>query len=327
VKAAVIRGSGGPDVIHLEERVAPEPGPGQIRVRVHGSSLNRADILQRLGLYPPPPGFPPDIPGLEYAGEVEKTGSGAGLWSVGSRVMGIIGGGAHAEFVCVDEREAIRVPQGLSWADAAAIPEAFITAHDALFRQLRLRRGERVLIHAIGSGVGTAALQLAKAAGAITFGTSRTAEKLERAASELGLDHGFDASAPDWSESLLAATGGDGLDVVLDLVGGAYHPANLRIAGHRGRIVVVGTVAGTRAETDLGLLLRKRLQLSGTILRTRSSEEKIALARDFSADVVPLFAAGVVQPVVDSVYSFDHIGEAHRLMETNSSFGKIVLLW
>jgi NADPH2:quinone reductase len=321
----VIRSPGAPDVLAIDERPVPEPGPGEIRVRVRASALNRADLLQRRGAYPPPPGYPADIPGLEYAGEVDAVGEGAGLWDIGSRVMGIVGGGAHAEYVCVHEREAIRIPAALDWAQAAAIPEAFITAYDALFRQLDMQAGEHVLIHAVGSGVGTAALQLAKASGAIVLGTSRTPEKLERAR-ELGLDVAIDAE-DDWPELVETTTGGHGVPVILDLVGGHYHLANLRVASELGRIAVVGLVSGPRVETDLGLLLRKRLRLIGTVLRTRPLDEKISLARDFSAEVVPLLSSGAVRPVVDSIHPFEAIADAHRLMESNTSFGKIVLLW
>jgi NADPH:quinone reductase len=326
MKAIVIREPGGADVLEQAERPIPEPGPSQIRVRVRTSALNRADLLQRKGMYPAPPGAPADIPGLEYAGDVDAVGSGAGLWAVGSRVMGIVPGGSYAEYVCVHEREAIRVPQGLEWEDAAAIPEAFLTAYDALFRQMDLQIGERVLIHAVGSGVGTAALQLAEAAGAITFGTSRTADKLE-AAGRLGLQHGFDTSTDDWVEAAKRATESEGINVLLDLVGGNYLPISLRLLASRGRAIVVGTIAGSRAELDLRVLMGKRLQIAGTVLRSRPLEEKIALAREFSDAVLPLFSSGRIRPVVDRVYPFADIVKAHRAMEENRSFGKIVLRW
>lgn len=326
LKAIVIEQPGGPEVLKTVERPVPEPGPGEVRVRVRASALNRADLLQRRGIYPPPPGFPPDIPGLEYVGEVDAVGSSAGLWAVGSRVMGIVGGGAHAEYVCVQEREAIRVPQGLDWSEAAAVPEAFITAYDALIRQGELSKGERVLIHAVGSGVGTAAVQLAKEVGAITFGTSRTPPKLERA-KELGLDYPIDSTWERWPQTVAELAGRGGIDVVLDLVGGSYHGENMRLAAHLGRIVVAGTMGGAKVELDLGLLLRKRLRVFGTVLRTRPLEEKIELARDFSDNVVPLLAAGRLRPVIDRVVAFEDAAEAHRVMESNQSFGKIVLLW
>lgn len=325
MRAIVLSGAGGVEVLAEQERPAPEPGPGQIRVRVHASALNRADILQRRGGYAPPPGSPADIPGLEYAGEVEARGAGSTLWDRGDRVMGIVGGGGHAEQLVVHEREAVRVPAGLSWEEAAALPEVFLTAYDALFRQLHVQAGERLLIHAVGSGVGTAAVQLARVAGITTYGTSRTAEKL-RQARELGLDVGLDATG-EWVAELERETGGAGVSAVLDLVGGPYLADNLRVLSPQGRAIVVGTVAGARAELDLGLLLRKRLHLSGTILRSRPLEEKIALAREFADRVLPLLDSGRLRPVVDRVFSFSEIRDAHRVMESNESFGKLVLRW
>ncbi|MEX2582197.1 MAG: NAD(P)H-quinone oxidoreductase [Gemmatimonadota bacterium] len=326
MKAIVIREPGGPQVLEQTERPTPEPGPSEIRVRVKASALNRADLLQRRGMYPPPAGAPADIPGLEYAGEVDAVGPGAGLWGVGNRVMGIIGGGSYAEYVCVHEREAMRVPHNLEWKEAAAIPEAFLTAYDALVRQLDIQVGERVLIHAVGSGVGTAALQLARAAGAITLGTSRTAAKLASAA-ELGLDQGFDTSDVGWVEKIASATANEGINVVLDLVGGDYLPINLRLLAPRGRAIIVGTIAGSRAELDLRLMMQKRVQLMGTVLRARPLEEKISLAREFSDAVLPLFASGRIRPVIGQVYSFEDVVKAHRTMEENRSFGKMVLMW
>ncbi len=326
MRAIVATEPGGPEVLAEVDRPIPEPGPSEIRVRVRASALNRADLLQRRGAYPAPAGAPADVMGLEYAGEVEAVGSGAGLWSVGSRVMGVVGGGGHSQYVCVHEREAIRIPHNLEWQEAAAVPEAFLTAYDALVRQLDVQVGERLLIHAVGSGVGTAAVQLARTAGVVTFGSSRTAEKLERVR-ELGLDHAIDTTRDDWPKAVEHGTGGGGVNAILDLVGGSNLPDNLRLLAPRGRIIIVGTVGGSRAELDLGLVLRKRLHLFGTVLRSRPLEEKIALARDFSETVVPLLAAGRVRPVIDSVLPFERIVEAHRQMEQNRSFGKIVLTW
>ena len=326
MKAIVITRPGGAEVLVQEDRPVPEPGPGEVRVRVHASALNRADLLQRRGMYPAPPGAPADVPGLEYAGEVDAVGPGAGLWAVGNRVMGIVGGGGHAEFVVVHEREAIRIPQTLGWEDAAAVPEAFLTAYDALFRQLDVKVGERVLIHAVGSGVGTAALQLARAAGAEVIGTSRTQAKLERAYA-LGLETGIDTSKEDLAEAVNQATYGTGVHALLDLVGGKLLEASLRVLALRGRAVVVGTTAGSKAEIDLGLLLRRRIHLFGTVLRSRPLEEKIALAREFSGAVLPLISSSRIRPVVDTVYTFDDIRKAHERMEENDTFGKIVLTW
>jgi putative PIG3 family NAD(P)H quinone oxidoreductase len=326
MKAIVITRPGGPEVLVQEDRPVPEPGPGEIRVKVHASAMNRADLLQRRGMYPAPPGVPADVPGLEYAGEVDAVGPGAGLWAVGNRVMGIVGGGGHSEYVVVHEREGIRIPQNLGWEEAAAIPEAFLTAYDALFRQLDLKVGERVLIHAVGSGVGTAALQLARAAGAEVLGTSRTPAKLERARA-LGLETGIDTSREDLAEAVNQATYGSGVHALLDLVGGKLLEASLRVLALRGRAVVVGTTAGSKAEIDLGLLLRRRIHLFGTVLRSRPLEEKIALAREFSGAVIPLISSARIRPVVDRVYPFTDIRKAHEQMEQNDTFGKIVLTW
>lgn len=326
MKAVVISRPGGPEVLSMEERPRPEPGPGEIRVRVEASALNRADLLQRRGLYPAPPGVAADIPGIEYAGEVDAVGEGAGLWAVGNRVMGIVGGGAHAEYVVVHEREAIRIPPHLALEDAAAVPEAFLTAYDALFAQMDLKMGERVLIHAVGSGVGTAAVQLARAAGAMVIGTSRTAAKLERAG-ELGMEVGVDTTHDDLLEVVNQATYGSGVHAVLDLVGGKLLESSLRVMAQRGRAIVVGTTGGNVAEIDLGLLLRRRIHLYGTVLRTRPLEEKIALAREFSKTVLPLLSSGRVHAVVDSVFPFTRIADAHRLLESNTTFGKVVLTW
>jgi NADPH2:quinone reductase len=326
MRAIVITRPGGPEVLSMEERPLPEPGPGEIRVRVLASALNRADLLQRRGSYPAPPGAPADVPGMEYAGEVEAVGEGAGLWAVGNRVMGLVGGGGHAEYVVVHERAAIRIPHDLSVEDAAAIPEAFLTAYDALFPQLDVKMGERVLVHAVGSGVGTAAVQLLRAAGAMVIGTSRTAGKLERAAA-LGMEVGVDTGKEDLAEVVNQATYGSGVHAVLDLVGGKLMEASLRVLAMRGRLIVVGTTGGAKAEVDLGLILRRRLHILGTVLRTRPLEEKIALAREFSKTVLPLLSSGRVKPIIDSSYHFTEIADAHRRMESNETFGKIVLRW
>ncbi len=310
MRAIIITAPGGSEVLEEQDRPVPEPGVGQIRVRVHASALNRADLMQREGRYPAPPGAPADIPGLEYAGEVAARGEGAMKWKVGARVMGIVAGGAHAEFVCVHEREAIAMPGGMSYDDAAAIPEAFLTAHDALFNQVSVRSGEQVLVHAVGSGVGTATLQLARAAGAIVIGTSRSDAKLERARA-LGLSHAIHAAADDWPMRIEEAIGLNAVHAVVDLVGGAYLRGNLQVLASRGRLVVVGLTAGRSSSLDLGVLLGKRLTVVGTVLRSRPLEEKIALARDFEERVVPV----------------EEIRAAHDAMASDATFGKIVLRW
>jgi NADPH:quinone reductase len=326
MKAVIITRPGGPEVLEIQERAEPEPGVGQIRVRVRASALNRADIMQRAGNYPVPPGVAADMSGMEYAGEVDAVGQLAALWKVGDRVMGIIGGGGHAEYLCVHEREAMPMPKAMSWEDAAAIPEAFLTAYDALFNRLALRTGETLLIHAVGSGVGTAALQIADVTGARVVGTARSSDKLERA-KKLGLDVAIDASRGDWPAQVEKAIGAQHVHAVVDLVGGDYLAGNMRVLALRGRIVQVGLTGGATTPLNMGVLLVKRLTIVGTTLRGRPLEEKIAVARDLSEHLVPLFDAGRLKPVVDRVFPFEEIQAAHKLMESNKTFGKIVLRW
>jgi NADPH:quinone reductase-like Zn-dependent oxidoreductase len=263
---------------------------------------------------------------MEYAGEVDAVGSGATLWKKGDRVMGIVGGAGHAELLSVHEREAMPVPAGMSWENAAAIPEAFLTAYDALFHRLDLQMGETLLIHAVASGVGTAATQIARTVGAKVVGTSRSPEKLERVKA-LGLDVGVDTSGGDWPTRVEGALGGQKVNAVMDLVGGNYLEGNLRVLALRGRIVIVGLTAGATAPLNMGGMLRKRATIVGTTLRARPLEEKISLAREFSNRIIPLFAAGKLQPVVDRVLAFSEIRAAHDLMESNRTFGKVVLSW
>jgi NADPH:quinone reductase len=305
----------------------PSPTADRVRVRVRAAALNRADVLQRMGRYPAPSDFPQDIPGLEFAGEVDEIGPEVRAWKRGQRVFGITGGGAQAEFVVVPENQLVEIPARLDWPEAAAVPEAFITAHDALFTQAKLQMGESVLVHAAGSGVGTAAIQLSRAAGARVHGSSRTADKLERA-KPYGLNDSVVVGAD--TDVLVEAAGrwtsGKGLDVVFDLVGAGYLEANLKALAPKGRMILVGTTSGSKAMLDFGIVMSKRLSLTGTVLRARSAEEKATATRLFAAHVVPLLADGTVRPVIDKVYKLEEIREAHLRLESNKSFGKVVLL-
>ncbi|HEU4643295.1 MAG TPA: NAD(P)H-quinone oxidoreductase [Gemmatimonadaceae bacterium] len=326
MRAIVIARPGGPEVLEPREVPRPVPGAGEVLVRVHATALNRADVLQREGRYPAPAGSPTHIPGLEFAGEVAELGPGARDWDPGDRVFGITGGGAYAEYLVAHERAIAAIPDTLDWAAAAAVPEAFITAHDALTTQSGTRLSERVLVHAVGSGVGLAAVQLARAIGAVPYGTARKAAKVE-AARALGLEDGLVVSedlAP-MVERARAWTAGVGMDVVLDLVGGAYVPASLEALATHGRLILIGTLAGRAAEIPLGRVLASRLTLRGTVLRARPLEEKIAATRAFARDVVPLLASGAARPVLDRVYPLAEAAEAHRRMESNDTIGKIVL--
>ncbi|MGH9948663.1 MAG: NAD(P)H-quinone oxidoreductase [Pyrinomonadaceae bacterium] len=325
MKAVYIKEFGGVENLEIREVAEPkEPKRIEVLVRVRAAGLNRADLLQRRGLYPPPEGFDPKIPGLEFAGEVEATGSGVTQFKIGDRVFGISSGEAQAELLLSNAGLVARIPDNLNFTEAAAVPEAFITAHDAIFTQAKLNEGETLLIHAVGSGVGLAALQLANANGALTVGTSRTLNKLERCR-ELGLDHALHAPEGEFADELLAATNGEGVDVILDLVGGEYFEQNLRVLNPKGRLMLVGLTAGAKAEFDLGLALRKRATIKGTVLRGRSTEEKADAVSSFAKEVVPLFESGVLKPNIDRVFPAADVRRAHEYIESNESFGKLVV--
>jgi putative PIG3 family NAD(P)H quinone oxidoreductase len=322
MRAVVVSRPGPPEVLTIRDVPVPRPGPGEIRVRVRAFGINRADLLQRRGLYPAPADAPPDIPGLEFAGEVDHADPGA-AFHAGDRVMGIAGGGTYAEYVVVPGSHAVRIPAGLAFPVAAAVPEAFVTAHDAL-RRGDVGTGTWVLVHAVGSGVGIAALQVAAAWGAHVIGTSRTPDKLVRARA-LGLDVGCHAGTQDFVAMTRKATGGEGADAAIDLVGGAQLPRTLEALRERGRLVLVGLTGGATAELDLSLVLRRRLRVEGTVLRARSRTEKAAAVAAFADDVLPLLASGAIRPVVDRVFPLDAIADAHRTMEANATFGKLVV--
>jgi NADPH2:quinone reductase len=324
VRAVAITQPGGPEVLAVVNRPSPEPSRGEVLVRVRATAVNRADLLQRAGMYPAPPGEPPDIPGLELAGEVVGLGANVERLAIGDRVFGLAGGGAYADEIVVHERAVAKIPAGLDFIQAAAIPEAFVTAHDAMVTQAGLRSGEAVLVHAVGSGVGTAAAQLGRAIGAFVIGTARTPDKLERAR-PLGVDVGIVPHDNKFADAVRAATGGAGAAVILELVGGAYLDEDIRAVERRGRIVLIGLLAGRRAELDLGQLLQKRVAVTGTQLRARPLEEKLAAMRAFEAQVVPLIARGKLAAVVDRVMPLAEAAEAHRYMASNAGFGKVVL--
>ncbi|WP_337176819.1 NAD(P)H-quinone oxidoreductase [Paludisphaera sp.] len=325
MKAVVIKGKGGPEVLRVEDVPRPEARGESVLVRVHAAALNRADLLQARGLYPAPAGVPADIPGLEFAGVVEAVGPDAeGQAKVGDRVFGIVGGGAQAEYLTTHPRTLARIPDGLDFTRAAAVPEAFITAHDALATQGKLTPGEAAVIHAAGSGVGTAAVQIAHAMGCLTIGTSRTAGKLDRARA-LGLDVAIVNPSGEFAEEVKAHTDGEGAPVILDLLGAKALAENLKAVARRGRIVVVGLLTGAKAEFDLNAMLARRATIVGTTLRARPLEEKIAATRLFAASVVPWLERGVVKPVLDSTFPIDAVGKAHEHLASNASFGKVVL--
>jgi putative PIG3 family NAD(P)H quinone oxidoreductase len=318
MRAIAITKFGGPDVLALVEKPAPEPSRGEVRVRVRATAVNRADLLQRMGHYPAPADSPPDVPGLEIAGEVDALGPGCERLKVGDRVFGLVGGGGYAEQVVSHERALAKIPDGMAFEEAAAVPEAFVTAHDAIVTQAGLRAGETLLISACGSGVGTAAVQLGRAMGAIVVGTARTADKLLRC-KPLGLDVGVVPADGKFADRVPAPA------VVLELVGGSYLNEDLKCVQTLGRIVLVGLLAGRKSEVDLDRVLTKRVRIHGTVLRARPLEEKIAAMRTFEAQVVPLLARGLVKPIIDRVFPLADAAKAHEHMASNEGFGKTVL--
>jgi putative PIG3 family NAD(P)H quinone oxidoreductase len=324
MRAVVIREPGNPDVLEVREVPTPEPSRGEVRVRVRATAVNRADILQRLGKYPAPAGSPADIPGIEIAGEVDALGDGVTELRVGDRVLGLVGGGGYADYVVVHARALAHLREPISFTDAAAIPEAFLTAWDAIVTQAHLAAGETLLVHAVASGVGTAAIQIANALGATSIGTARTPKKLLRVQA-LGLTHGVCVLDGKFAAQVLAQTSGLGVDVVLDLVGGAYVAQDLECLKPRGRIVVASTMAGSQANIDLGVLLAKRAVVRGTMLRSRALEEKILLAQTLERNLLPLFALGRLRPVVDRALKLEDAPQAHRLVQSNETVGKVVL--
>jgi NADPH2:quinone reductase len=326
MKAVYIRKFGEPENLELREVAnPPEPQDAQVIVRVKAAGLNRADLLQVQGFYPPPAGYSANIPGMEFAGEVTEIGGSVKAISVGDRVFGIVAGEGQAEFVLTDESVVARIPENLSLNEAAAIPEVFITAHDAVFTQAKLKAGESILIHAVGSGVGLAALQLAKAKSCRAFGTSRTRDKLEKC-SEFGLDvpilAGKDAT---FSEIVNENTDDRGVNVILDLVGASYFEENLTSIAVKGRMVLVGLTGGRTAEFNLGTALYKRITIIGTVLRGRSTQEKAEATRAFVGEVVPLLANSQIRPNLDKTFRATDAAKAYEYLASNESFGKVVL--
>ncbi len=325
MKAVYIREFGSIDNLSLAEVAEPRrPVGDEVLVRVRAAGLNRADLLQVRGAYPPPVGYSPNIPGLEFAGEVEAIGENVTDWEVGTRVLGITAGEAQAEYVLTTSQMIAEIPAHLNFIEAACVPEAFITASDALLTRGRLGTHSRVLIHAVGSGVGLAALQIAKSWDAFVIGTSRTESKLERCAA-FGLDREIVvADDADFGTQVLEMTDGQGVDVIIDLVGGPYVAENLNCVATLGRIVLVGLTAGRTAELDLGRILQKRVSIIGTVLRSRPAEEKIAATRVFADKILPLFSNGL-QPNLDRSFPAAEVWDAYRYLGSNESFGKVVL--
>ncbi|MEM9466158.1 MAG: NAD(P)H-quinone oxidoreductase [Actinomycetota bacterium] len=322
MRAVVLEEKGGPEVLQLMEVPDPTPGPEEVLVDVVTTAVNRADLLQRMGLYPGPP-MVHEIPGLEFAGRVAAVGERVSEHAVGDLVMGINNGGCYAEKLAIHERLAMPVPEALPITDAGAFPEVFITAWDALVRQSGLTSGRWALVHAGASGVGTAAIQIAKTLGA-RIAVTASAGKHD-VCRRLGADLVIDYQAEDFVEAVKGATNGAGVDVVLDVIGGEYLPRNVAAVTMGGRIIQVGVMAGKPVPFDVGSLLMKRASVTGTTLRARPIEEKIAITREFAAQLLPHVATGTLAPVIDSRYPIDDIAAAHTRMGENANAGKLII--
>ena len=323
MRAVVITKYGDPEVLSVVEVGKPQPNADEILVKVRATSLNRADLLQRMGFYPDPFPGTHEIPGLEFAGTVAAIGDKVTVWAVGDHVMGITSGGAYAEQLAIHERQAMAVPSGTSLHDAAGIPEVFITAWDALVVQGGLTSGRWAMVHAGASGVGTAAIQICKAIGARIVVTC-SGGKVE-ACRALGADVVVDYGTQDFVAQVAAVTAGKGVDVILDVIGGDYVERNIASLAVKGHIIQVGVMAGKPVPFNVGLLLGKRASITGTVLRARPLEEKIAISQRFAAEMLPLFDSGHLKPVIDSTYAFADIASAHEYMATNGNVGKIVV--
>lgn len=325
MRAVYIATFGPPEGLEIREVEPPkEPQANEVLIRVRAVGLNRADLLQVAGKYPPPPGYSPNIPGLEFAGEVADVGADVSDWKEGDRVFGIVAGESQSEYLLTDAALLARIPDSISFPEAAAIPEAFITAHDAIFTLGGVREGDDLLIHAVGSGVGLAALQMAKARGATVTGTSRTVDKLEKCKA-FGLDHAIVTTGSDFADQVKAKTNGKGAAVILDLVGAAYFGQNLASLAMHGKLILVGLTSGKTAEFDLSSLMQKRAQIIGTVLRARSYEEKALATRLFADEVVPLLSSGIVKANVDRVFPAQDVIAAYNYLGSNESFGKVIV--
>ena len=321
--AIAIRSPGGPEVLTAEPRPVPKPGDREILIEVAAAGVNRPDVMQRMGLYPPPPGAP-DIPGLEIAGKVVARGSGVTRWKEGDKVMALVVGGGYAEFCLAHESHALPVPAGLSLTEAAAIPETFFTVWYNAFERGRLAARETLLVHGGSSGIGTTAIQLAAAFGARVIATAGTAEKCE-ACRKLGADVAINYKTEDFVAVTKQATGDRGADLVLDIVGGDYIDRNYEAAAVEGRIVQIAFQSSSRATVDFRRLMLKRLTHTGSTLRARSVADKGAIAGAVEAKVLPLIAAGRVKPVIDSTFPLREAAAAHARIESSQHIGKIVL--
>ena len=323
MRAIAIITPGGPDVLQLVDAPKPVPGSGEVLIRVAAAGVNRPDVFQRKGVYPPPPGASP-LPGLEVAGTIESCGPGVAEWKTGDRVCALTPGGGYAEFCLAVASHCLPIPMGWSDIEAGSIPETAFTVWSNVFQRARLQPGESILIHGGTSGIGEMAIQMARALGAVPFATAGSAAKCQ-ACLELGAERAVNYREQDFSAEILAATGGRGVDVILDMVGGSYFPKNLEVLAPEGRLVQIATLQGAKVELDLRAMMAKRLTLTGSTLRPQSNGAKAAIAAALRREVWPHLESRRIRPVVHAVFPLERAADAHRLMEAGEQIGKIVL--
>ena len=324
MKAIIISEFGGPDVLKLTEKPTPVPSEGEVLIRVAAAGINRPDTFQRKGNYPPPPGVPADVPGLEIAGEVSEVGSGTSIFKAGDRVCALVAGGGYAEYCTVPEGQCILIPENLSFIEAASLPETYFTVWSNVFDRGRLQPGEKLLVHGGSSGIGVTAIQLAKAWGAAVFVTAGSDEKCE-ACKKLGADYAINYRKEKFKDVIKSITGNSGVDVILDMIGGSYTPDNLDILREDGRLVMINAMEGDEVKVRLLQIMRKRLTVTGSTLRARDTKFKSSIARKLEKYVWPWLQSGKVKPVIYKTFPLEKANEAHALMETSTHIGKIVL--
>ena len=323
MKAVIRTGNGGTEVLKIGEIPPPQPTETQLLVDVKATALNRADLIQRRGGYPPPQGES-EILGLEIAGKVSDLGENVSNFNIGDRVFGLVGGGGYAEKAVIDHRMAMPIPSDWSFEEAAAVPEVFFTANENIFTLGQLTKSETILIHAGGSGVGSAGIQIAHHAGANVFVTAGTTDKINKCI-ELGAKAGINYKETDFANEISRLTNGDGVDVVLDFIGAEYLQRNLNILKTKGRLLQVGLMSGSETDINLGIIMRKRLKIIGSVMRPQSLEEKIAITQRFVEYWLPELKVGTLQPIIDTIFTLEQVQEAHEYMEKNRNFGKIIL--
>jgi len=324
MKAIVITQPGDPDVLQPAERPKPTCGPGEVLIKVHSAGINRPDVYQRKGNYPPPAGAPADIPGLEIAGTITELGNGVSHWSIGDKVCALVTGGGYAEYCPAPEGQCLPIPAGLSFEDAASLPETFFTVWSNVFDRARLSEGESLLVHGGSGGIGVAAIQMASALGHKVYTTAGTDEKC-RFCEQIGAARGINYKTEQFAGVIKQATGGKGIDVILDMIGGDYMAGNLESLANEGRLVFINTMKGKMANVDLSIVMQKRLTITGSMLRSREISFKAAIAQNLEKQIWPLLASGKIKPVIYKTFPADRAAEAHRLMESSEHSGKIIL--